>query len=44
MRMVEKISKEEIGYLAQEIFDFHKANLAIIGPFKDEARFFKLLK
>ena len=36
MRMVEKISKEEIGYLAQEIFDFSKINIGFMGNLKKD--------
>ena len=36
MRMVEKISEEEIGYLAQEIFDFSKINIGFMGNLKKD--------
>lgn len=36
MRIVEKISKEEIGYLAQEIFDFSKINIGFMGNLKKD--------
>ncbi|MBI5766014.1 insulinase family protein [Candidatus Falkowbacteria bacterium] len=46
----EKINKimavtgNEVEKAAQEVIDFKKANLAIIGPFKDEKRFAEILR
>lgn len=44
LKKIMAVKTTEVKSVAQEIFDFHKASLAIIGPFKDEARFLKLLK
>lgn len=38
-----RVTAEEIQKLAEEIFVDEKLNLAIIGPYKDEERFLKLL-
>lgn len=41
---VMKVTADDILKLAQEIFVPEKLNFAVIGPFKDEGRFRKLLK
>jgi hypothetical protein len=38
------VSAKEIQKVAREIFVTEKLNLAMIGPWKDEAKFLKLLK
>lgn len=40
---VDKVSNDEIVNVAKEIFNPDKVNLAIIGPYKEEERFKKLL-
>ncbi len=44
LKKIMAVKASEVKSVAQKIFDFNKANLAIIGPFKDEIRFLKLLK
>ena len=41
---VEKVTADEVQALAKDLFKTEKLNLALIGPFKDEAKFAKLLK
>jgi len=41
---INKVSRNDILKLSQDIFRPEKLNLAIIGPFKDKLRFQKLLK
>jgi predicted Zn-dependent peptidase len=41
---IRKVTANQIQTLAKEIFEDKKLNLALIGPFKDEARFLKILK
>lgn len=43
-REIEKVTPEQIQQAAAEIFQNQKLNLAIIGPFKDETRFTKILR
>jgi predicted Zn-dependent peptidase len=42
-KMIDKVSQDDILKVAREIFRPQKLNLALIGPFKDEERFEKLL-
>jgi len=42
-KMVDKVSQDDILKVARDIFQPKKLNLAIIGPFKDKAKFQKLL-
>ena len=44
MRHIDAVTKEEIYAVAEDIFKQNKLNLAVIGPYKDSARFEKLLK
>lgn len=44
LQKIMKVKASEIQVVAQEIFNFKRANLAIIGPFKDKTRFLKLLR
>ncbi len=44
LKKIMAVKASEVKAVAEEIFDFKKANLAVIGPFKDSARFKKLLK
>jgi hypothetical protein len=37
------VQAKEVQAVAEEIFNFQKANLAIIGPFKESAKFKKIL-
>jgi predicted Zn-dependent peptidase len=41
---IRSVTAKEVHTLAQSIFKDEKMNLALIGPFKDEGRFKKLLK
>ena len=41
---IRKVTSAQIQTLAKEIFKNQKLNLALIGPFKDKARFSKILK
>jgi predicted Zn-dependent peptidase len=43
-REVRKVTAKQIQDLAKEIFKNEKLNLALIGPFKDKAKFLKILK
>ena len=40
---IEKVNLEDIRRVALRLFSSNKANLAIIGPFKDQERFLKLI-
>ena len=44
LRRVDEVKAEDVKRVAQFLFSANKLNLAVIGPFKDEARFEKLLK
>jgi len=44
LKKIMAVKKDEIIKVANDIFDLSSVNLAIIGPFKDEKRFLKLLK
>ncbi|OGZ73018.1 MAG: hypothetical protein A2998_00930 [Candidatus Staskawiczbacteria bacterium RIFCSPLOWO2_01_FULL_37_25b] len=41
---IKKVTLEEVQGVAKEIFDESKLNLAVIGPFKEEDKFNKILK
>jgi predicted Zn-dependent peptidase len=41
---VRKVSAKEVQFLAKDIFKNNKLNLALIGPFKNKAKFLKILK
>ena len=41
---IRKVTATQIQNLANEIFQNNKLNLALIGPFKEKAKFLKLLK
>jgi predicted Zn-dependent peptidase len=41
---IRKVTAKDIKILANDIFQDKKLNLALIGPFKDKARFSKVLK
>ena len=43
-KKIDKVSQNDILKVAGDIFRPEKLNLAIIGPFKDKAKFEKLLK
>jgi predicted Zn-dependent peptidase len=43
-REIRKVTAEQIQNLAKDIFKNEKLNLALIGPFKDNAQFLKILK
>ncbi len=44
LKKIEEVTADEVHKLSQFIVAQKKLNLAVIGPFKDEARFAKLLK
>lgn len=44
LKKIMAVKLEEVEAVAREIFDLNKANLALVGPFKDQERFLKLLK
>ena len=41
---IDKVSKEDVVRVAKKLFVPGKMNLAIIGPYKDQTRFLKLLE
>ena len=41
---IRQVNANQIQTLAKEIFQNNKLNLALIGPFKDKAKFLKILK
>jgi len=41
---VRKVTSAQIKTLAKDIFKNNKLNLALIGPFKEKAKFVKILK
>lgn len=41
---VEKVTADQVQKVAKDIFKNEKLNLSIIGPFKDEAKFEKILR
>ncbi len=44
MRLIDKVTPEDVQRVAKDIFKPKNLNLAIVGPYKDESRFRKLLK
>jgi len=44
LKRIDEVKAEDIKRVAQFLFSASKLNLAVIGPFKDQARFEKLLK
>ncbi len=44
LKKIMAVKLPEVVKVANDIFDFKKSNLAVIGPFKDKERFVKLLK
>jgi len=44
IKLIEKVTAEDIQRVAKDIFKPEKLNLAVIGPYKDEEKFKKLLK
>ncbi|OHA25839.1 MAG: hypothetical protein A3D56_01110 [Candidatus Taylorbacteria bacterium RIFCSPHIGHO2_02_FULL_45_35] len=41
---IEKVTADDVGLVAREIFQEKRLNVAIVGPFKDEKQFLPLLK
>jgi len=41
---IKKVTLEDVHKVAKEVFENNKLNLAVIGPFKDEEPFKKILK
>jgi len=44
IKLIDQVSVEDIQRVAKDIFKPQNLNLAIIGPYKEESRFLKLLK
>ena len=44
IKLIDKITAEDVRSAAQELFKQNNLNLAIIGPYKDKKRFEKLLE
>lgn len=44
MKMIDKVTVDDISRVAKDLFKEGKMKLAVIGPFEDEERFRKLLK
>ncbi len=44
IKLIDKVTAEDIQRVAKDIFKSEKLNLAVIGPYKDEEKFKKLLK
>lgn len=44
LEKINKVTAKEVALVAGELFKTERLNLAIIGPFKDEERFAKILK
>lgn len=44
MKMIDKVTVDDIGRVAKDLFKEDKMKLAVIGPFADQERFRKLLK
>src|SRR3989338_64580 len=44
IKLVEEVAAEDVKNMAKEIFIEKNLNLAVIGPYKEEAKFQKLLK
>lgn len=44
LKKIMAVKAEDVKQVAKDIFDFKRANLAVIGPFKDDKQFRKLLK
>ena len=44
MRLIDKVTIADVQRVAKDVFKPEKLNLALIGPYKDETRFKKLLR
>ena len=44
MKLIDKVTAEDVRRVSKEIFQPKNLNLAIIGPYQEESRFQKLLK
>ncbi len=44
VRKTRAVDLDQVKDLARELFDMKRVNLAVVGPFKDEGRFEKLLR
>ena len=42
--IIRKITKEEVKKVAEQVINFNRASLAVIGPFKDKSKFEKIFK
>ena len=43
-KQIDKVNLEEVLRVARKVFVIKNINLAIIGPYKDQSRFEKILK
>lgn len=43
IKKIEKVTKEEVCYIASELFAKQKLRMAVIGPYDDSSRFAKIL-
>jgi predicted Zn-dependent peptidase len=43
LEKIDQVTAEDVQNVAQELFQKNRYNLQIIGPFKDEDKFAKLL-
>ncbi|HJV32550.1 MAG TPA: hypothetical protein VJ694_00835, partial [Patescibacteria group bacterium] len=41
---IDAVTREDVKAVAREVFHVHGMSAALIGPFKDKARFMKLLR
>ncbi len=41
--IINKVTLSEINDIIKEVVDFNKINLAIVGPYKDDAEFKRIL-
>ena len=44
MKKIDEVSVEDVTRVAKKIFVSQNLNLAIIGPYKEESRFLKILR
>ena len=44
IKLIDQVSAQDIQRVAKDIFNSQNLNLAIIGPYKEESRFLRLLK
>ena len=44
LKKINAVTLEDVKKVAQQIFDFKKINLGLIGPFKEKSRFLNIFK